>query len=114
VSDSLLGSWGGETSVLSIKDQQMEDTELLAHTGKDTLTGVWSDGLLRMEWPGGRGLPSPFTLIPQDSPLLKLPRRVLLPMPLRRWVCPSMACSCLLRLSARSSRGVRWLLRRPG
>ena len=51
----------------------MEDTELLAHTGDNTWTGVWSDGLLRVEWPGRRGLPSPYTLIPQDSPLLKLP-----------------------------------------
>jgi hypothetical protein len=51
----------------------MEDTELLAHTGDDTWRGVWSDGLLHMEWPGSRGLPLPYTLIPQDSPLLKLP-----------------------------------------
>ena len=71
--DSLPGSWEGKTSVSSIKDQQMEDTELLAHTGNDTWTRVWSVGLLRLEWPGGRGLPSPYTLIPQDSPLLKLP-----------------------------------------
>ncbi len=71
--DSLPGSWGGETLVSSIKDHQMEDEELSAHTGDGTWTGIWSDRLLRVEWPGGRGLPLPYTLIPQDSPLLKLP-----------------------------------------
>ncbi len=70
--DSLPGSWGGKTSVSSIEDQQMEDTELLAHTGDNTWTEVWSDGLLRVEWPGGCGVPSTYTLIPQISPLLKL------------------------------------------
>ena len=51
----------------------MEDTEILANTGYNTWMGAWSDGLLRMEWPGHGGLPPPYTLIPQDSPLLKLP-----------------------------------------
>jgi hypothetical protein len=51
----------------------MEDMETLANTGNDTWAGVWSDRLLRVEWPRRCGLPSPYTLIPQDSPLLKLP-----------------------------------------
>jgi hypothetical protein len=33
----------------SIEDQQMEDTELLAHTVDNIWTGVWSDRLLRVE-----------------------------------------------------------------
>ena len=64
---------GGETSVSSTEDQQMEDTELLANTGNNSWMGAWSDGLLRVEWPGCGGFPPPYTLIPQDSPLLKLP-----------------------------------------
>ncbi len=51
----------------------MEDTEILANTGNNTWMGAWSDRLLQVEWPGRRGLPLPYTLIPQDSPLLKLP-----------------------------------------
>ena len=57
----------------SIENQQMEDTKLLANTGNNTWMGAWSDGLLRVEWPGRGGLPPPYNLIPQDSPLLKLP-----------------------------------------
>ena len=51
----------------------MEGAEILANTGNNTWTGAWSDGLLWVEWPGRQGLPSPYTLILQDSPLLKLP-----------------------------------------
>ena len=53
----------------------MEDTGTLANTGNNTWTGAWSDGLLRVEWPERRSLPSPYTFIPQDSPLLKLPAK---------------------------------------
>ncbi len=54
---------GGGTSVSSIEDQQMEDTEIMANTGNDTWIGALSDGLLRVEWPGRGGVPSPYPLI---------------------------------------------------